>query len=473
VFIGRSRELAELRSVLQQVERDGSEGRCVLLRGRRRVGKSRLIEAFCQQAGVASMYMTAARAGTRVELERFRQAILESDLPDRSLIEDVTLDGWDAALRLLAQAVPQDTPSIVVIDEFPYLVHDDPTLEVTLQRVWDRWLSRRPTLLILVGSDLSMMEALDTYDRPFHQRGVPMVLEPLNPAAVATMTGLPAPDAFDAYLITGGLPVICRDWPVGASPRQFLESALASPTSALVVSAERVLAAEFPAEAQAQAVLAAIGTGERTRSGIGQRSGGVAATSLTRSLDLLRAKRVVAGELPLSTVPSRERRYRVADPYLRFWLRFVGPYLTEIDRGRSDRVLARLGEGWASWRGRAVEPVIREAVGRLSPGPGIPDAPVVGAYWTRTNDVEVDLVGADREPVAQSLAFLGTIKWRDGQAADVHDLADLVVARNRVPGADETTPLVVASRSGADPGLTGSGSTGVLDASDLLRAWSG
>ena len=472
MFVGRDRELAELRAVLRQVAGGTGEGRCVLLRGRRRVGKSRLVEAFCQTAGVPFVYATAARAGTRAELESFREAVLESDLPERSVFEQVALDGWGAALRLLSEALPRSGPSIVVLDEFPYLVQDDPTIEGTLQRVWDRWLGRRPVLLVLVGSDLSMMEALDSYDRPFHQRGLPMVLDPLNPAEVGRMTGLAAPEAFDAYLVTGGLPLVCRDWPAGVRPRDVLAEALASPTSPMVVSAERILAAEFPVEAQARAVLTAIGSGERTRSGIGQRAGGLPAASLSRALELLRAKRVVVGELPLATVPSRERRYRVADPYLRFWLRFVGPYLTEIDRGRADRVLARLEAGWTSWRGRAVEPVAREAVRRLLPLAGVPDASVVGGYWTRNNAVEVDLVGADREPVARTVSFLGSVKWRDGQRADARDLADLLNARDRVPGAGPGTPLLVVSRHGADPGLVGgTGAAAVLDAVDLLAAW--
>ncbi|HMR49488.1 MAG TPA: hypothetical protein PKE40_09505 [Arachnia sp.] len=46
--------------------------------------------------------------------------------------------------------------------------------------------------------------------------------------------------------------------------------------------------------------------------------------------------------LALPSVPEGwVKRYRVADPYLRFWLALLGPYLPEIERGRGDRVLAR------------------------------------------------------------------------------------------------------------------------------------
>ncbi|BFO14997.1 hypothetical protein SHKM778_13850 [Streptomyces sp. KM77-8] len=50
-----------------------------------------------------------------------------------------------------------------------------------LQRAWDRVLETKPVLLVLIGSDLSMMEALNSYGRPFHQRGREMVLGPSTP----------------------------------------------------------------------------------------------------------------------------------------------------------------------------------------------------------------------------------------------------------------------------------------------------
>lgn len=86
-------------------------------------------------------------------------------------------------------------------------------------------------LLILVGSDLSMMEALASYGRPFHQRGTQLKVEPLNPADVATMAGLPAARAFDAALVTGGLPIICARWQHGEDMHSFLARELANPTS--------------------------------------------------------------------------------------------------------------------------------------------------------------------------------------------------------------------------------------------------
>jgi hypothetical protein len=302
----------------------------VLLRGRRRVGKSRLVQVFCERSGVPSVYFQASHgAHPAAERAAFAAAVLDSDLPGRDLFAAGTvLPTWMSFFRQLAAALPGETRSIVVIDELPWLLEADPTLEGTLQTAWDTVLAGKPVLLVLIGSDLPMMERLDDYRRPFHQRGTVMVLPPLNPAELGVMLGLPAAEAIDAYLVTGGLPLICQEWLPGQSPEDFLAASLADPTSAMLVSGERSLGAEFPGFVQARAVLAAIGNGERTWSGIrALMSSGtepVAASSLTNALRLLEAKRVVAVDTPLSAKPAgKDRRYRVADPYLRFYLAYL------------------------------------------------------------------------------------------------------------------------------------------------------
>lgn len=469
-FIGRDDQLRTLGRLLDRVTSGAADadrsGRAVLIRGRRRVGKSRLVEEFIARAGVPHLYFTASTRGPEDELRLFVEEAATSTLPGAATFADVTFGSWDAALRLLATALPADGPSIVVIDELPYLTARDPSLEGTLQKVFDRELSRRPVLLIGIGSDLAMMEALNDYGRPFHQRATEMVVPPLNPAEVGAMLHLAPADAFDAYLVTGGLPLVCAEWQAGTSLWDYLEEALGDPTSALLVSGERALAAEFPPDAQARTVLAAIGAGERTFTGIGREAGGLQQGSLSRALTTLTAKRVVAAERPLSTRPSRETRYRVADPYLRFWLSFLGPHIPEIERGRGDRVLARVTASWISWRGRAIEPVIREAIDRLPPESRPHGDGVVAGYWTRTNDPEIDIVLADRSPLARQIRGVGSIKWLEDRPFDSRDLARLVVHRSQLPGADADTPLLAVSRSGnqvADlPTLT---------PEDLLTAW--
>lgn len=469
-FIGRERELEILGRLLRRVEaggRAGHPGRAVLMRGRRRVGKSRLAEEFVEQSDVPYLFFTAsAQPNSALDLQLFTSAAMTSNLSGANIFEGQAPQSWDAALNLLAAAVPQDRPSVVVLDEMPYLIANDPGFEGTLQKLFDRELSRRPVLLLCIGSDIAMMEALNQYGRPFHQRATEMVVPPLDPADVAEMLDLPAADAFDAYLISGGLPLILDEWPGGASVTEYLTEAVADPTSALLVSAERALASEFPSEAQARQVLAAIGSGERTFSLIGRAAGAIPHGSLNRSLQVLVNKRLVEVTAPLSTQPSKDTRYLVSDPYLRFWLTFLGPYLSEIERNRGDLVLARITTSWSSWRGRAVEHVIRESLRRL-PADSLPaGTAAIGGYWTRTNDPEIDIVCADREPIAKRITAVGSIKWLEKAPFDAHDLARLIVHRDRLPGADDSTSLVAVSRNGiAVDGLIS------FSPDDLLDSW--
>lgn len=468
-FVGRQRQLGSLARELGRVVVAVPEpGRCVLIRGRRRVGKSRLVEEFIARAEVPAVFYTASRQGGAHERELFAEEVAASRLPGADLFRDVQLDTWEALFRLLAQALPQDGRAIVVIDELPYLMEGGGSFDAVLQKCWDRFLKKLPVLLLLVGSDLAMMEQLNAYGRPFYQRGSELVVPPFDPAETAEMLGLEAADAIDAHLVTGGLPLVVDEWERGSSLFEYIERALAEPTSALIVSGERALAAEFPVDVQARRVLTAIGAGERTFSNIREAAGGLQPMSLNRSLDVLADKRVVAVDRPVSTKPSRETRYRVADSYLQFWLRFIGPSMPEIERGRWSLVVERIRESWLAWRGKAVEPLVREGVELLLPTDDrLRRARHVGGYWTRTNTPEVDLVGVDKTPVATRLAFVGSIKWKDSEPFDSKDLARLVRDREMVPGADVDTPLVCVSRTGFDV-------TGVhvsLTPDDLVKAW--
>jgi len=469
-FVGRSGEMESLRRLLRRAKtggRTGKRGHAVLIRGRRRVGKSRLAAEFIAREELPSLYFTAsAQPPRQADLALFVEAGQQSDLPGADVFTGQIPTTWDAALRLLVASLPTDRLSVVVLDEMPYLISNDPGFEGTLQKIFDRELSRLPVLLLCIGSDLAMMQALNEYGRPFHQRATEMVVPPLSPADVASLLELPAAEAFDAYLVSGGLPLILDEWPAGSRLFEYLADAVTDPTSALLVSGERALAAEFPPDALARQVLGAIGAGERTYSLINRAAGQISNASLNRALGLLTVKRLVDAMIPLSTNASRDKRYIVADTHLRFWLSFLGPYLPEIERGRGDQTLARIEKSWTSWRGRAVEPVVRESLRRLPDRALPPGTQVIGGYWTRSNNPEIDLVGADREPVAKTITMVGSIKWQDNRPFDAHDLAALLAHRSALPGAGDDTPLVAVSRTAARVG-----GVRVISADTLLAAW--
>ncbi|MEV0970240.1 hypothetical protein [Microtetraspora glauca] len=119
----------------------------------------------------------------------FCTELQESSLPpDSGNVVRVSNGSWPDAFRVLASTLPS-TPSIIVMDKMPWLAEQDDLFDGALQTAWDRLLSMKPVLLLLLGSDLHMMERLTAYDRPFYGRADTMVLGPLNPAETADAVG--------------------------------------------------------------------------------------------------------------------------------------------------------------------------------------------------------------------------------------------------------------------------------------------
>ncbi|HEY5342153.1 MAG TPA: ATP-binding protein [Solirubrobacteraceae bacterium] len=468
IFVGRKHELELLAGELEQLRQTG-EGRFVWMRGRRRVGKSRLVQEFVEAAKLPYVFYQAPRRASADALERFRTALATSTLPVAEAVRaGAGFDTWPAALRLAQQGATRERPAIVVIDELPYLVEADPGIAADIQEAWDRELQHRSVMLVCIGSDMRMMRALTEYPAELYGRPTrEMVVQPFSPRDLAALSGADSAHAFDRFLIVGGLPMLAHSWAPSLTRHQFLARELADPTSSLVVDGLRILDAEFPGELQVRDVLGAIGHGERNFTAIGRRSGVANGAGLSAALKTLVSKGMVESALPYAAPPgSKSRRYVVADPYLRFWLRFVGPRIEEIDRGRGDLLLERVERDWTSFRGRAIEPVVRRSLERLLPDERFGDARYVGGYWTRTNVPEVDLVGAaDQRPT--DVSFVGSIKWRENAHFTRRDTEDLIVQRGQVPGAGRAR-LVGVSRRGfvADAGLDVG-----ISPDELLQAW--
>ncbi|RMI32937.1 ATP-binding protein [Nocardia stercoris] len=476
-FVGRKTELTMLESRLERIESSGS-GIAVAVRGRRQVGKSRLVQEFCDRAAVPYVYSTATKGASPTEsIGWLLRDIRESTLPGASENTVVQAASWLDALRVLNTALPQ-TPSIVVLDEVPWLAEQDGTFDGALQAAWDRLLSRKPVLLLLLGSDLHMMERLTSYDRPFFGRADNLVLGPLNPADIASATGLAAAEALDAHLITGGLPGILRSWPRGREPLEFLRDQCSDPAAPVFSIPESTLLAEFPGPDQSRRVLEAVGGGDRTHATIaaaaGGREGPLASGSLSPLLRRLTTeKRILALDEPLSTRPGRPALYHVADSNLRLHLSITRAAQDFARRGRPDMAFRLVERRWSGWRGRAIEPLVREALelsalsGRLPWG----EVERVGGWWNRQFNPEIDLVGADRGPVANQVFFAGSVKWL-GTAFDDHDLTELQRAAVQIPGFDPgTTGLVAVSRSGVTDSVAAAGIGLIWGATDIVGAW--
>jgi hypothetical protein len=88
--------------------------------------------------------------------------------------------------------------------------------------------------------------------------------------------------------------------------------------------------------------------------------------------------------------------------------------------------------------GSIFEQVCRDWAGRYSADPQLAETQDIGACWTRTHDVEVDLVARGRN----GIVAVGSCKW--STRADTHDLDRLIDLRGRIRGAGAASLYVFA-----------------------------
>lgn len=476
-MFGRKEDLGRLQTHLDEVQAH-SRGRLLAVQGRRQVGKSTLLTTFAHTCGVPHLYVTAIKnAPMHQQLANLAQAARQSltPLPDADLLFNAPPTSWTDAFSRIALAAQQG-PVVVVLDEFPWAVERCATLEGELQVAFDAHLEHAPVLIAIVGSDVAMMERLTEHDRPLYGRAKPIRLGPLNPAEIAD--AMPHADAlglFDAYLVTGGYPRLVRSCALAGAADTYVRSALADDQSDLVITARISLDAEFTDAQGAYRVLSAIGGNEVARPGFGDVVSAIsdrtdreaAQTATTRALtNLVSRKRLIEVVTPAGTDSrSRLRRYRLTDPYLRFWFGFIERHVDDIARGRADLAVAAYAQSWSSWRGISIEPIVHEAMRRLrGSGPGGPATwASVGSWWNRDHSVEVDVVARD----LTGATAVGAIKWRARAAISPAEVRLLANARNVVPGAGGAQLLGICP-AGA---RAGAGLDRIITAVDLLTAW--
>jgi len=117
-FVGRRRELAALDQVLGEVQEHvgaARPGKCLIIRGRRRIGKSALVEEFIDRRHVPSVFYTAEIGFGGEPLREFSETVRTSALPEAGVFGEAAPGNWAAAFRQLAGILPDEVASVVVI----------------------------------------------------------------------------------------------------------------------------------------------------------------------------------------------------------------------------------------------------------------------------------------------------------------------------------------------------------------------
>jgi len=333
-FIGRQRELA----VLQELA-DSGKPELFVLYGRRRVGKTELLQQLCK--GRRAAYFLAAQVRDKDNLRAYRK-VLEEALGD-PLIGSIEFPDWTAALSYAAERAGTER-LVLVLDEFPYLCESNPGLPSLLQRFWDLRGKRSSLMLVLCGSQVSFMEKEVLAERSplFGRRTGQRRLDPLAPSeALGFFRTWKREQALLAYGIVGGMPAYLGRLDQRLTLEENLLREVLRPEGYLFDEVHYLLHTELTNPSTYNSILAAVARGAE-RVGDVALAVGVDSPTANKYLHVLRELRLVAREVPLTDPdPLRSRRgvYRIADRFVAFHFRHVQPHISLIEAGRGERVL--------------------------------------------------------------------------------------------------------------------------------------
>ena len=404
-FIGRQRELTLLDTLWQR-----PAAALLIVYGRRRVGKTSLLVHWLQQRGVRALYWVAEPSSTYDQLRAFSQALYTFANPDTPPPPAFTYATWEQALDQVA-ALARQTRLALLLDEFTYLLANDPALAGVFQNAWDHRLRHSQLLLVLCGSHLGMLERYAlAYQAPLYGRATAQLrVEPLPFSATrAYFPGYDAAERVAIYALFGGIPAYWERLDPQRSIAENIRRELLTPNN-LMQAEPRLLLYDFVREpGNYVAILRAIAHGRRTQQEIG-RFTGLAQGHASRYLSVLQEAGFVERRVPVTAEPdSRLGRYHITDPYLRFYYRFLAARQTQLALGIDEPALAEVQRhlldyiGAHTWEELGREWVLRAgAAGQLS---FLADQ--VGSAWTKT--AQVDVVGINR---MEKTLILGECKW--------------------------------------------------------------
>jgi hypothetical protein len=432
-------------------------GGMAIVWGRRRVGKTALLQNFAGSR--RALFHTGAGRPAAAELavlSRVAAPILSGGMRD---LESRPFADWDDALESLA-AAGRDERLLVVLDEFPALAETSPELPTLLRAAWDRVRSRTKLKLLLCGSAVRVMEAMQEERAPLYGRlDLALLLHPFEPHEAAQMLPnlSPARRAL-VWGLLGGMPLYLQWWNQSAGVGPNLARLACTPGGPLLTEGQLVLATEAEGGELARQTLYAIAAGRTKFNEIEQ----AVRADPTRTLERLVALRLVERVIPVTEDPRRTRRriYRIADNFLAFWLGLLDRYRPEIERGLGESILPVLVESIDDHVGGPWEEAFRGHLRRLAAAGDLgADIVALGPFWTAAADPgEIDAVALAGR--GRAAVLLGEAKWArrvDGsrlratlerKAANLPRLSDspryAVCARERVDNADGVLAITAA-----------------------------
>jgi len=430
-FVGRDREL----KMLDELWRS-RQAEFLILYGRRRIGKTRLLKTWAERSRARVFYWVADPTSSFDQLRSFSQALYNFKSRRSPASDDFAYGSWRQAFEVMAELAEQQRIAIF-LDEFTYLLAAEGGIAGILQNVWDQVLSETNLLLVLSGSHLGMMQRqILSYQAPLYGRATAKLqLEPLRFGDTGEyFPKYNAEERMALYAMLGGVPAYWERVQQAVSISENIRKLFLTPNT-LLQDEPRLLLQDFLKEPRNYVtILKALAAGAATPTEISPKTG-LPASQIPQYLENLIETGFVSRKTPV-TRPENTKlgRHGITDPFLRFYFRFLSHRQSQLAFGVQEQTLDEIKSHLLDFIGAYTwEELCREWLLKASTLKRLPfAADQVGSAWTRA--AQVDVVGINR---MEKTLYLGECKWgthscgRDIVVDLVNKTAEIVPADGR------------------------------------------
>lgn len=444
---------------LEQMNRRYEKGKfeCIIIYGRRRVGKTALINEFCKDKPV--IYFSALNASAQENLEALSKAIYACKRPDKPADAPVYKSYEHALEEITAMSMEQRL--IFVIDEYPYLAKAEKSFSSRLQHIIDHIWQNSRLYLILCGSSMSFMEyQVLGYESPLYgRRTAQFKIQALTYREMTVFHPELCPeDQALLYGITGGIPHYINKLDVENSLDDALLENLFNTSSYLFEEPENLLKQELREPATYNSIISAIAGGSSRSNEIATKTGlesGICSKYLKVLLDL----GILKKETPVTEKPGKKTIYMIDDNFFRFWYRFIPRNMSAISAGRIHQIYSQAIKcHFSDYMGLVFEKMCQEYLLRYAD-----NLPILlsetGQWWgsdsKERKEIQIDIIGV---PITGKEYIIGSCKYKS-EKIGVDEL-ELIRHYASVFGKGHKYHYFIFSKNGFTPALQKLGEQG-------------
>jgi len=422
MFIGRDKELNALDKMYKS-----NKFEFVVIYGRRRVGKTALINQFIGDK--KSIYFMGVESNEKQNLENFSKSIIEFS---SGIQAETSFASFQAALEYVFK-MAENERIILTIDEYPYVARSSKSLASTLQLLIDKYKDTSKLMIILCGSSMSYMEDnVLAYKAPLYgRRTAQMKILPFDfEESCRYFNNLADEDKALIYGIVGGTPQYLLQMSDKLSVEENIKNTYLNPMSFLYEEPMNLLKQEVREPTIYNAIITAIATGCSRMSEISTKVGedtNVCSNYLKNLMNL----GIVKKETPYGEKASKKSIYSIEDNMFYFWYRFVLDNNSVIARGATDIVYKRIEQGLPNYMGRVFEDICMQYLWKqLLTGNSPIEFVSLGRWWgndqIQKTQAEIDIMG---EQDSESALF-AECKWRN-ERVDL-DILETLIERSKL-----------------------------------------